>query len=110
MRKAIREVDITQIPELLRLAQTVQDTQEPCVLKQGDQQVAMLTPVRASASSSRATRRRTPAFEPNDSLLKIAGIADAFLGPDAPTDVSQNKYKYLAEAYFPSESDNPPQP
>jgi hypothetical protein len=98
MRKAMREVDIAQFPELLRLARTVQDTQEPCVLKQGDQQVAVLTPVRSSASASRTTRRRAPEITPNDSLLKIAGIADAFLGPDAPPDVSRNKYKYLAEA------------
>jgi len=106
----MREVDIAQFPELLRLAQTVQDTQEPCVLKQGDQQVAMLTPVRAPASAARSTRRRTSENVPNDSLLKIAGIADAFLGPDAPTDVSENKYKYLAEAYSPPEPDDPSKP
>ena len=33
----------------------------------------------------------------NHSLFKIAGMFDT--GPDAPGDVSENKYKYLAGAY-----------
>jgi excisionase family DNA binding protein len=54
------------------------------------------------APKARKARRATPwrrprAFTHDDPLWDIVGIADS--GPDGPTDVSTNKYKYLAEAY-----------
>lgn len=63
---------------------------------------ALLAPVRPRGSpprkpsTSRAGSRR---FTRDDALWSIVGIAD---GPDGPTDVSENKYKYLAETYEPT--------
>lgn len=55
----------------------------------------------ARVTSQRAPRDNSvPAGKPftrDDALWDIVGIADS--GPDGPTDVSENKYKYLAEAY-----------
>ncbi len=50
-------------------------------------------------SKQEPTSKRGGAFTMNDSLWNLAGIADS--GPDGPTDVSENKYKYLADAYAP---------
>ena len=99
MRKAVRAIDIAQFPDLLSLAKEVQASQEPCLLRLEDQDIAMLTPVKASGKQSRNGKRRVGRTGPDDPLWSIIGIADPYMPPDAPTDVSENKYKYLAEAY-----------
>jgi len=58
---------------------------------------------RPAAVKSRPTRREDSVplgkpFTDADSLWDIVGMAG--YDPDAPTDVSENKYKYLAEAYL----------
>ena len=57
---------------------------------------------RPTTRNSRPVQRENlvPPGEPftaGDSLWDIVGIAG--YDPDAPTDVSENKYKYLADAY-----------
>jgi len=47
---------------------------------------------------SRSAKHGGP-FTMDDSLWNLAGIGDP--GPDGPTDVSENKYPYLADAYAP---------
>ncbi len=53
-----------------------------------------LSPV---APSRQPAAKRGGAFTMNDALWNLAGIADS--GPDGPRDVSENKHKYLADAY-----------
>jgi hypothetical protein len=91
MAQERRAIDVSRVPELLRLAREVSDSGEPCVLAQGDEELAILTPVQP-------TRRRTRkpgAVTRADSLWDIVGMASS-AGPGA---VARNKYKYLAEAY-----------
>ena len=47
---------------------------------------------------SRSAQQGGP-FTMDDSLWNLAGIADS--GPDGPTNVSENKHRYLADAYAP---------
>jgi hypothetical protein len=47
---------------------------------------------------SRSAKQGGP-FTMDDSLWNLAGIADS--GPNGPTDVSDNKDRYLADAYWP---------
>lgn len=57
-----------------------------------------LSPV-APRTDGKTAAKSGGAFTMEDSLWRLAGIADP--GPDGPTDVSENKQRYLAEAYAP---------
>jgi hypothetical protein len=48
MHHEVQRVDITNLPDLLRLAEEVRSTGSPRVLKRGEEAVAMLTPVAAT--------------------------------------------------------------
>jgi len=101
MRKEITPVDISNSPELLKLAQDVRTSGAPRLLRDGEQDLAMLTPVQPSDTGVRSRGRRDRRTSADDPLWNIIGIGDAAGSPDDPTDVSENKYKYLAEAYEP---------
>jgi hypothetical protein len=91
MAKAPKRIDISRMPELLNLAQEVRSTNEPAVLQQDSEDVAMLTPIKPVA-------KRTPKGKPtsaDDPLWKLIGIGHSGKG-----DISENKHKYLAEAYL----------
>jgi excisionase family DNA binding protein len=72
---------------------------------------ALLKPVTAKKLVKRHKRiRRGRPFTLDDPLWNIVGIADKLVPnrPPGPTDVSSNKYKYLAEAYLAEmQSDEP---
>ena len=94
MEREMRPIDISDMPELLRLAEEVRTTKEPRRLQRENEDIATLMPVRRS--------KRVPAGRPltyDDALWKLVGSARS----EGPTDVSENKYKYLAEAYLPDE-------
>ena len=99
MARELRPIDISNNPELLRLAEEVAATQEPRVLRRESEEVAVLMPAppkKKRASRGRPVPRGKPTTE-DDPLWNIIGLAE---GPDdGITDVSANKLKYLAEAY-----------
>jgi hypothetical protein len=99
--KEVQGTDISNIPEMLRLAEEVRATRTPRVLKRGDEEIAVVAPV-----ESPATRRRrkeaTPPARPNAWLEQLIGIGSS----EGAGDVSANKHKYLAEAYY-AESHKP---
>jgi hypothetical protein len=100
MDEAITVIDISDFPELVRLAEEVQRTAEPRLLKDGDRQVALLSPLPAKARGAPASReggREDTAAD--DPFGGIIGIGDAEGCVDDPTDVSQNKHRYLADAF-----------
>jgi hypothetical protein len=100
MHKEIKQVDITDIPDLLRLAEDVRESRQPRLLKRGQEEIALLSPVEAQPKAVRPTRRQGRTAQSNDWLLRLAEItADVPLPADGATDVSANKFKYLAEAY-----------
>ena len=92
MVKELKRVDISNIPELVRIAQEVRDSNEPQLLTRDNEELAILTPVRPSVKR-RPRGRPTTAGDP---MWKLVGMGDS----GGPGDVSVNKHKYLAEAYL----------
>jgi hypothetical protein len=63
MTKAPKRIDISRMPELLTLAQEVRATNEPAVLQQDSEDVALLSPVRPKKRSpTKAQRNRSPGW------------------------------------------------
>ncbi|MBI4506621.1 MAG: hypothetical protein HY691_13885 [Chloroflexi bacterium] len=92
MARAIKSVDISTIPELLRIAEEVHASGEPRLLRRDDEDLAVLMP----AKKRRPGVPRGKPFTMSDPLWTIVGIGRS----EGPTDVSANKHKYLAEAYL----------
>jgi hypothetical protein len=90
-------IDATNDPSLARVAKEVHDTRTRRVIRIGNEEVALLSPV----ASQRPARRRARTTSADDPLWNIIGIADADPPKDGATDVSSNKHQYLAEAYYP---------
>lgn len=91
MARELRRIDISDVPELLKIAEDVHATGEPCVLRRDSEDLAVLMPAKRRAP-------RVPRGKPttaDDPLWNIVGIGSS----QGPTDVSANKHKYLAEAY-----------
>ena len=76
-------VDISDAPDLARVAEAVQSTGKPHALKRGDETIAIVRPVPRKKDSG--TRRRRQGLAHEDSLWNIVGM---FEDPDGPTDVS----------------------
>jgi hypothetical protein len=86
-----KRIDISRMPELLTLVQEVRSTNEPAVLQQEREDLAILTPVTPVAKR----RIRGTPTSADDPLWKLIGIGHSGTG-----DISENKHKYLAEAYL----------
>jgi len=91
MAKETKHIDVSSIPELLKLAQEVRQTNEPAVLQQEREDLAMLTPIKPVAKR----RVRGKPTSGDDPLWKLVGIGHSGRG-----DISENKHQYLAEAYL----------
>jgi hypothetical protein len=89
--KAPKRIDISHMPELLSMAQEVRSTNESRILQQDSEDVAMLTPITPVAKRS----IRGQPTSADDPLWKLVGIGHSGKG-----DISENKHKYLAEAYL----------
>ena len=90
MAKELKPIDVSDMPELLRLAEEVGSSGETRILRRNDTDLAILAPI--PAAPKRSARRR--GVTKDDPLWNIVGIGQS----DGPTDVSTNKHKYLAEA------------
>jgi len=91
MAKETKHIDVSSIPELVKLAQEVRSTNEPAVLQQEREDLAMLTPIKPVAK--RSVRGKPTSGD--DPLWQLAGIGHSGSG-----DISDNKHQYLAEAYL----------
>jgi hypothetical protein len=60
LAKELKAVDISDAPELLRLAEEVRASREPRLLRRNGEDLAVLTPL-AHAPGPRRTRTNTPA-------------------------------------------------
>jgi hypothetical protein len=67
-------IDISKMPDLVRLVEDMKDTKEPRILKKGSAPVAMLTPLESTG----------------DALLRLAAI-----GGKGPADLSTRIDEYL---------------
>jgi len=101
MTRAYVAIDISNAPELQRLAEAVRQSGKPHALQAGAETIAVVHPApkqaRGAGSSPRPSRR-SRVFTKDDPLWNIVGMFD---DPEGPTDVSSNKHAYLAEAYMP---------
>jgi hypothetical protein len=91
MAKEPRHIDISSIPELLKLVREVRQTNEPSILREESEDVAMLTPLKPVVKRSVRGKPTTA----DDPLWKLVGIGHSGKG-----DISANKHKYLADAYL----------
>jgi len=95
MSTDVQPIDITDSAELLDLAEEVRRSGVTRLLKRGEQDLALLTPV---APRRAAQSRRQAAGDKRDALLNIIGISESA----EPTDIAQHEGEYLAEAYTPA--------
>ena len=86
-----KRIDISSMPELLSIAHEVQRTNEPRILREDSEDVAVLAPIKPAAKRG-SKGKPTSADDP---LWGIVGIGQA----EEARDVAANKYKYLADAY-----------
>ncbi|MBI2953655.1 MAG: hypothetical protein HYY30_05025 [Chloroflexi bacterium] len=96
MAKELKHVDITHKLELLEVVEQVKSADEPLILSKGNEDVAIVRPIKRSAHRRVIKGRPTSADDP---LWEIIGMAES----EGPGDVSENVDKYLAEAYLPKE-------
>ncbi|MCL4541895.1 MAG: hypothetical protein M1396_06115 [Chloroflexi bacterium] len=92
MARALRPIDITNIPDVLRIVEQVRRSNEPVVLRQDSEDLAILRPVKRSRTGRSG---RGKPFTLDDPLWNLVGAGSSGLG-----DVSRNKHKYLAEVYL----------
>lgn len=96
MAKELKPFDATHEPGILRLAEEVHSTREPRVLRRDSEDLAIVMPVKPRVKRTPG-QRKSGIITKDDSLWDIVSIADR---PEDPiADVSENKNKYLAEAY-----------
>lgn len=88
----MKTIDISNVPELLRLVEEVRSTNEPRILRQENQDVAIVRPLKRP---SRPRILRGKPFTKDDPIWNLQRIGSSGL-----TDVSENTDKYLAEAYL----------
>ena len=88
MARELTPIDISDQPDLLRLAHEVRATQQSRVLRGDGENLAILTPARPSGRRSR--RRR---LTEDDPLWALVGSAT-----DAKPSDASKKHEYLAEA------------
>lgn len=81
-----KRIDVSGSVDLAALAEDVQSTDEPRILRRGDEDMAVVLPI---------TREKEGAFGVDDPIWNIVGVD----GADGPHDVARHKHKYLAEAY-----------
>jgi hypothetical protein len=96
MAREMIPTDVSQIPEVLHLAEEVARSGKPRLLKKDRDEIAVLSPVAPRATSRRRARRPGQPIPRTDSLFKIVGMASS----EGPTDVSANADHYLAQAYY----------
>jgi hypothetical protein len=94
--KELKRADIADQPDLLRLVEEVRRTGQPVVLRRGDEDLAVLRPLGPKPVTRQMPLRRAGQTPKRDSLFDIIGM----FSTEGPTDVSEHKHEYLAEAYW----------
>ena len=96
MAEQPRPINISAIPELARLVELVHQTREPRVVHADSGDVAVEIRVALKLQKTPKRGRKTGILTKDDPFWDIVGMSEA---NERPTDVSENKYRYLAEAY-----------
>ncbi len=93
MAKEPKHIDISSIPELLKIAQEVRRTHEPRILQEESEDLAILSPAQPK---KRGKTKAKPVTE-DDALFRLIGIGTS----EIPGGVSGKKHEYLARTYRP---------
>ncbi|TAK27060.1 MAG: hypothetical protein EPO21_24425 [Chloroflexota bacterium] len=93
MGKELKHVDITHRPELLQIVREAQSGNEPLILSQNSEDVAILRVVKRPSKRARAGRGGVLTRE--DPLFDLIGIGQSSI----PGGVSGKKHEYVVEAY-----------
>ena len=93
MAKELIPVDVTDTPDVLRIAEEVHRSGLPRLLRREGEDLAVLTP---AAKPKRRSSRPRPLAE-DDPLLRLAGSAHSGI----PGGASGRKHEVLARAYRP---------
>jgi hypothetical protein len=88
----LKALDISAMPEVRRLAEEVQASNEPRLLQRDGEDVAILMPVPPARKAARS--RRGPLTR-EDALFQLVGIGSS----DVPGGVSGKKHEYYARAH-----------
>jgi hypothetical protein len=86
--REVKAIDVKDMPEALKIAEDVEATDEPRILRRGSKPLAVVMPL------PRRHRTKGKPLQPDDPLFDLVGIGDSGQG-----DVSENKHRYLADAY-----------
>src|SRR5687768_13468965 len=92
LNKEVKHIDISNTPELVRLVEEVQRSNQVTVLTKDGEEVLEVRP----AKTSKKKRVKKGVLTKDDPMWNIVGMLKDDGGP---TDVSTNVDKYLAEAY-----------
>lgn len=95
MAKEIKHIDITNTPDVLRLAEEVVRSGVPSVLRRNNQDLVEVRPVSPTPSSNKQKHPPRKRAVDNSWLETLIGLANRDDFPDAPTDISANVNKYL---------------
>ncbi len=85
-------IDISDVPDLKRVAEAVRETGKPHALNEGRETVAVVRPVSRKASSSRARGQKTGIVQADDALFGLIGIGDSGIEGG----ISGHKHAYQA--------------
>jgi hypothetical protein len=91
MAKEVQSIDVSNAPEILRLAEEVQQSQQPRLLTRDDEQLAVIMPLR----QARRRGRRTGLITREDPFVRMAGTGDSGI----PGGISGRKYDYFRRAF-----------
>jgi hypothetical protein len=91
-KERLTYTDVSDAPELLRLAEEVLRTQRAQVLVKGDEELVTVSPAKPAKKIS-SKRKPIPADDP---IWNIIGLVST----EGPDDVGENKHKYLAEVHY----------
>ncbi len=98
MAQELRSLDVSDSPEILRLAQEVAESGVGRVLRTADGDLAVLKPIHRPQRRRRSPRK-TGLLTRDDPLFKLIGIGSS----GAESDASERKHEILARAYRPRE-------
>ena len=90
LNKEVKHIDISNTPELIRLAEEVQKSNQVTVLTKDGEEVLEVRPPKPA----KRKRPNGKVFSTDDPLYNLVGSATS----DEPTDASK-KHEYLAQAH-----------
>ncbi len=91
MARELQELEVSNIPDVLRLAEEVRTSNQPRLLTRADEQLAVIMPV----PPARKRVRRSGIITRDDPFVRTAGTGRSGI----PGGISGRKYDYFRRAF-----------